>query len=347
MWRRAAVSVGLTALVATGLSACGGGAPTLPPGDRVASRPVLEGSTATVQLPTGSLKLVVTDPRDELTDREAEPHRAPDGGSFVGVAWFFEPPEAADASVLSYVLDDEPPAATVTLVADGERYRLGSPYDRRHEVGDESRTTSWWVAVDGPADTLEVEVEYDGLTQTVDVAGGEVDPGLAEPLYDPAPFSAGESPCETVEPSGSFPRVDYDAYTCTVEVLGLSPYVEGAGWAETGRSFAVVSVVSGLFGPMRWRPEEDSDAVTYDDETRESFTITVDGRPVAATLSDGPEADGGAGSTLVAVEVPADGTANLELAARYRSGPVDRANGVDGYPQRVEASFTRTVPLVY
>lgn len=194
---------------------------------------------------------------------------------------------------------------------------------------------------------MKVEVSYDGEAQLVDVASSDIHAGRATPLYDPPRLAAAPSPCKQIKPSGPYPRVDYQAFTCKVEVVGLVPYVDEIGWAEPGRSWALISVVSGLFGPLEWRAEDGPDRVVYDPETRESFALTVDGRPVASTVVDNPEEDAHAGNTLVAVDVPTKGRATLRLSASYASGPVRSTDGLGGFPDPARASFTRAVPLAY
>ena len=332
--------MGAATIVATGtLGACS--PDQAAPDTKVFSRSVIEGSTSTVELPTGSLDLVVTKPRDELTDREAEPRSAPDGGAFIGLSWDFRPPERTKSN--AYTTRRDPRAADVTLVSDGRRYPIGKPYDSAHQVGDDTRSSSLWVAVDGDGDDLKVEVAYWGEAQVVDVARGEVETGRAAPLYAPPQVAPAASPCGTAKPSGPLARPEFDTFTCAVDVLGLEPYVDEVGWAKPGRTWAILSVSSTLFGPIAWRTP--SDRVAYEGVNVFGWAVSVDGKQ-ASTIIDNSRGENGRSGAILAVDIPVDGSAELELLASYRSGKATEKPEVEA-PETVGVSFKRKVQLSY
>lgn len=136
--RRLATSVAVILMGVAGISGCSPDAAHA--GQKYFSRSVIKGAESTVQLPTGQLKLVVSRPRNALTDRETEPRSAPDGGSFVGLSWDFRQLESTKANV--YTVHRDPQAARVTLVSGDRRYPIGQPFDSAHEVGEDTRSSS-------------------------------------------------------------------------------------------------------------------------------------------------------------------------------------------------------------
>ena len=339
-WSRAVLMVTAT-IVATGtLAACS--PDRADAGAKFFSRTVIEGTRSTVQLPTGSLDLVVSKPRDELTDREAEPRSAPDGGSFVGLSWELRPLERTKSN--PYLVRRLPLAAEVTLVSEGRRYPIGKPYDRANKVGDDTRSSSWWVAVGGAGKDVKVEVAYGGETQVVDVAKSKIEPGRAAPLYDPSPVAPVASPCRTARPSGPLARPEFESFTCDVEVLGLEPYVDEVGWAKPGRTWAVLSVSSRLLGPIVWHTP--SERTEYEGVNVFVWAVSLEGRQ-ASVIIDNSHGERGHSSAVVAVDIPVEGSAVLELLAAYRSGKAATRRPPDA-PTTIGVSIpTRKVELTY
>jgi hypothetical protein len=65
---------------------------------------------------------------------------------------------------------------TISLVADGRPYRVGSAYNvvlGGRGIQDFGRR-SQYVAVEGDGDDLRLEVGYDGLTQQVELPSGKL-----------------------------------------------------------------------------------------------------------------------------------------------------------------------------
>lgn len=340
-WARSAMTVAAAIVAATTLSACS--PDRAEPGTKVFSRSVIEGSRSTIELPTGSLRLVVSKPRDELTDREAEPRRAPDGGgSFVGLSWDLRPRERTASS--AHTLRRLPLAAAVTLISGGKRYPIGKPYDAAHKVGEKTRSSSWWVAVDGDGDRPTIEVAYGGEAQVVDVAKRHIEPGPAAPLYSPPPVAPVATQCGAAKQSGPPSPPEYDAFTCDVDVLGLEPYVDEVGWAKPGRTWAILSVSSRLLGPIAWRTA--SGRIEYEGVNVFVWAVSVDGRK-ASMIIDNSHGKDGRSSAIVAVDIPVDGSAELELLVSYRSGRATSQRPADAPPTVGVSIPTRKIRLDY
>lgn len=336
--RAAAVVLGAVVVTAT-LTACS--PDRVESGTKTFSRSVIEGTEGTVELPTGSLDLVVTKPRDELTDREAEPRRAPDGGSFVGLSWDFSPP--ARTATSAYVSRRRPRAAEVTLISDGKRYPIGEPYDASNKVGDDTRSSSWWVAVDGDADEVSVEVTYFGVKQLFDVATGKTLSGGAAPLYAAPPAVPVAPPCATEKPSGAFPRPGYDSFTCDVDVLGTEPFVDEVGWAHPGNTWAIVSISTSLTGPIVW--DDGTTEVEFDGIDTTGWTAAVNHVPASVVIDNTRRDEDGVDNAVVAVQVPIGSPAYLVLRTSYRSTAAVPGSPDVAHPERVAVSFERNLLL--
>ncbi|MET0929210.1 MAG: hypothetical protein ABWX74_06810 [Aeromicrobium sp.] len=326
-------------VVASALTACGPERAEL--GAKTFSRSVIEGTTGTVKLPTGSLDLVVTEPRDELTDREAKPRRAPDGGSFVGLSWDFSPP--ARTATSAYVSRRRPQAAEVTLISDGKRYPIGEPYDAGNQVGDDTRSSSWWVAVAGDGEDLSVEVSFFGVRQLFDVATGKTLSGGAAPLYAPPPAVPVAPSCATEKPSGPFPRPEYDSFTCDIDVLGTEPFVDEVGWAHVGNTWAILSISTAVNGPIRW--DDGTTEVEFDKIETFGWSAAVNDLPASVIVDNTHRDDDGIDNAVVAVEVPAGHPAYLVLRTWYRSKAAVPGSPDVPHPPTVGVSFTRDILL--
>lgn len=337
MHRAAAVIA--VVIAASTLTGCSPDRATL--GGRIFSRSVIEGTRGTVKLPTGSLDLVVTKPRDELTERQAAPRRAPEGGSFVGLSWDFVPPERTTTS--AYVSRRQPRAAEVTLISDGKRYPIGEPYDASNQVGDDTRSSSWWVAVDGDADKLSVEVSFFGVRQLFDVASGKTLPGGAAPLYAAPPAAPVAAPCAQEKPSGPFPRPGYDSFTCDIDVLGTEPFVDEVGWAHPGNTWAILSISTAIDGPILW--DDGTTQVEFDGIDTMSWRAVVNDVPASVIIDNTRGGEDGIGNAIVAVEVPAEQPAYLVLRTSYRSKAAVADSPDVRHPTTVGVSFQRDILL--
>ncbi|MCD4534188.1 hypothetical protein LRP67_08855 [Nocardioides sp. cx-169] len=202
-----------------------------------------------VLLPWARIQVAAGQVSEELPDLlGAEPTvRAPEGGSFVRVEVNLAEDYRIPLSAVSaaYVGDTE-----IVLRADGRDYPLSVPGGLSMEPsGPLQQDGGRWVAVEGEPEELEVLVTVAGLTQVVDAADGSVEAGRA------AGLGALPSPEELRglrgTPCGEPRRLDRAPVTvhylpgleCRVQLTLRTPYVDGLGWAETGREFVVVHVV--------------------------------------------------------------------------------------------------------
>ncbi|MBM7519037.1 hypothetical protein [Nocardioides nitrophenolicus] len=223
----------------------------------------VQGTELWAQLPTGRVTVTVGAPVRTIPGAEVSGGQAVDAGrgrEFLPVAVAYDdllgvPYDAPQA-------DTDPTELTRLELHVGERgYRV--PFV---EVG----RTSYLEVPTGAADQLSLDVEFDGVTQSVDAAGERVT-GLAEGLYH-------ASTRTTLESCG-----DRDERTCRYD-LWEYPYVEGLGWASQRRPDATWVVVTA----QTWLR---ADQVRVDGEACRaealggSIRLRVDGEPATAELS--------------------------------------------------------------
>lgn len=227
----------VVALAAAGLTACSeDGDDAIAVGDVAATEAVsepLDGLTAWVTVPTGTLEVEVAEPATEVGEQQAV-----DGARLLRLTTAFQDAEVR-ADVWAFAAR-EGSAEPVTLALDveGDRYDLGVV---RHGAsgGDDLVPDDALLAVpdDVELDDVAVVVGYDGLDQTVSPADGSREPSPADPLYDE------EQRGRSVDCSdGLFrPRLSPQV-RCRAGEARLLPYLPGLGWAERGRAWLVVSV---------------------------------------------------------------------------------------------------------
>ncbi|WP_157571622.1 hypothetical protein [Nocardioides alkalitolerans] len=315
-----AVAAVAVALLAAGTSACSPSA-GVADGDTVAPAvtALVEGTTTRVMLPAGALDLTVGEPRDEVPAHQTatgETVAAPDGDVVLGVGWRLQPTFAdngANFGTPGTYYDD----ATARTA---ERLRV------RLRVGDETREVpvvagpddgrelavtgaAWLVVPAEGADAGTIEVEYDGLVQTLDLASGELDADVAAPLY--APYAL---PTRVACPTGELDPglagvLEVDA-GCTAQLLPL-PYVEGLGWAGAGRTWVVVDLVT--YGDVTVVGRDFAGV----DEVRQDGTLTADGDEAVVVPEAFVSADGPRWSGEVALQVPVGTSTTVEGRSTY------------------------------
>lgn len=317
-------AAGLALLTTAALSGCGStddDAVYVPAAESLS----LEGDKFEVMLPSGQFVFTVTEPRDELSKSDAadgEAHEAPDGQHYVGLEWDWKgmagrafslmnhdvPPQVAEVSVLTG--DDE----LATFELDTQE---GRPAGRS------------WVLVADDADP-ELQVTYDGHTQTVDLGTGDVDAGVAEGLYDIATYDVD---CPDQGPGTDRDGLQY-RIDCTVgEVLAV-PYVADLGWADAGQTWLLVQV--------ELRPGEVS-FTSGNESTRyrvahEDGSIAVgDGDAVELWQAEGMT--DGFGATY-AVPVAVEGPWRLDITHSY---DLTRDGSAPGAPATEQVSYHSTV----
>lgn len=258
--------------------------PVVAVGDVIEGRAVLPEVTRgiEVRLPSGPAYFEVDDdlravPDDEVPG-EFEDVPAADDARVLRLAWGREfLGYGSDVMRLMTGSDvgDEGLDVTLALVADGRRTEVPD-VGQLNGVGNPDRV---YVGVPRDADDLALEVTYDGVTQTVDLATRAVDPGRAAGLYD-VPLAADRS---LGDGGGSCPvsertRGLEPLFACGVLDSWEVPYVDGLGWAATGQVWFVADASSDLLA-LRWIG--DDDLTDYRTRLR-TWEVLADGvRPVS------------------------------------------------------------------
>lgn len=192
-----------------------------------------EGARAsTVLVPTGELKVWLgkpVDTADRNDTRQLEELHAPDGAVLVPITWRMEKAFPDAAGFLG-----KSPAAGVDLVSEGESYRLPAP-DPGSEAGE-----SFYVVVDGDGKDLSLDVDFDGVTQSVDLHSRKRDAGLAKPLYDIDEARLRPEDCGSDDWHDE--RV---VYACELTGPLLLPYANGE-WADEGHQWLAVRLQTTL-----------------------------------------------------------------------------------------------------
>jgi hypothetical protein len=259
----------------------------------------VDGQDRTVIIPSGHLLVRTGTPVGQVADDDTtdlKGRNGPDGGGFVPIAWQFQAAAIPDPA-LATAGGLKP--TQVSLRVGGTTYAVGSPYTVGADGG--SLTTSahntFYVAVPDTSAAVSVVVGYDGVEQTVDMATGKIDAGVAAPYYS--------------ERTGAHPQIAHCSATgwhatrqfrlrmpCTVQPPRFLPYAEGLGWAKAGHVFASVAVDTTPYDVDRGRGTATSHNVAVQAAKDES---TVDGRaPVIRTAADSASsATGSLAGTLV------------------------------------------------
>ena len=234
----------------------------------------LVGRTAEVRVPWGSLQVTVSEPIEETEDGRRAGHDA----SLVGVQVALDGPE--DLLVADRLPDGALQDPTFTLVADEEEYLLDglTGWVEDNQVAEVARRQ--YVAVKGEPSRISLRVGYDGVDQVVDALTGDVDRNAAGPLYELG-FASGAQPCGDPLWSPGASDVGENVTSCVVTSSAQRPYVAGLGWAPEGRSWMVVTVLTGRrpsskarTAPTRWTTPRRRTSSTPRDPRRASRSTT-------------------------------------------------------------------------
>lgn len=219
--------------LASGLVACSSGDKAAV-GDVVTASATadIEDLSVDVRVPWTAFKLGISSPAGELRSTQtssAEEIQAPDGLKFVGLSW------SEDLSASQEMTQDmgnlvccATQAVGAKLVVSGTTYELPRPKDG----------SAYFVTV--PSESSAVEVTFEGVVQTIDLASGEVDSGDASPLYD-APESSDATVCNGSDSSGAAEM------SCRAEVV-YPAWIPDLGWADGGETWTAIRV-SGSIDP--------------------------------------------------------------------------------------------------
>lgn len=218
------------------------------------------GTTHEVRLPTATVGIRVGEPVDEVdssavdlplspeerASRSDAPVRPHQGGALLPVTWDVERGDTVTSSSegeLKPAEEDRTPVS-IRLVAGDQEVELT---DRQVLSVVTDAQESLLVAIDESvtASDVTVEVGYDGLDQVLEPATGDVETGVAAPLYDGSTptFATGcaEGTCH-LEPSDDSPRRPSRGRSeVTSDELALRPYDEKLGWAAEGTVWASVT----------------------------------------------------------------------------------------------------------
>lgn len=335
----------LVVLVAL-LSACGDEeAAALASGDVVRARfddQFKDGRDADVTLPTGTLLINAAEPvdgadADETRNREAVD--APSGAVLVPITWQYD--TWASDRLDGIMQATETPL--VDLVSNGERYRLPPP-ERQAEGGE-----SFYVVVDGDAEDRSLEIEFDGVTQTVDLTTGSRDEGEAAGLYDINDVKLRKKACD--EEVAWFDTLTTAAeFRCDLVGPVLTPYAAGE-WAPEGSMWLALTLrlemrvygeTNRLGGGARFvatkvkvRPEIDDEDPVFTLSTEDEADVC----PLTARASCG-------WSKHLIFEVPADDAEQgpLDVKASYRLLLGNSWNNYDP-PRRQSVSAEESLKL--
>lgn len=277
MRRRTALAGALLACL--GLAACGDDDPDsgTTTDDYIQVRADVDGDTTFVQLPGGRVKLVVTAPRDAVESSDAADaarHTAPDGDALVGVSWQYVPGEGVPTWLRSHVTNSEE-RIRLWMVTDGQTYPLGDATRASSTPGDVRSSGNFYVPVSGSGEHVEIEVGYDGVTQSVDMRTGERETGRAAPLYERSPDLPTPQDCS----QGRWTTRGQAEVQCGWHTAQV-PYLADLGWADQAWTLVQVdtTVTGYALGDSSYQLGELADSTTLDGEAPTS-TIHVDGAP--------------------------------------------------------------------
>ncbi|HWJ09245.1 MAG TPA: hypothetical protein VNS46_07695 [Nocardioides sp.] len=236
--RRSAAAVLGLLVVLPALAACGGGGSDVKVGDIVDARSddqfIEGGKASSIALPIGRLEISAGKPTTELTaddTAQLEAVDAPDGSTFVPITWQYDAGTFGDYD--DYLESDATPV--VDLVADRASYRIPAP----EPTG--SGADSFYVLVEGDGEDASLSVDFDGVSQSVDLATGKRDAGAAAGLYDLKPRRERTSSCTADSEFDIEIPSRLSDYACSVTRTARLPYA-GGQWAEKGESWLAVSV---------------------------------------------------------------------------------------------------------
>lgn len=195
-------------------------------------------ATLTVRVgePVGGIARDQVDLGDDVDPSVTGPVRAGTGARLVPVSW------AARSHGRRVHAPGEAKPVEITLVADDDEIELPRGFLGGSSMPNPGARV---LAVDREVEhaDLSVEVTYDGATQVLDPATGEVDPGAAEGIDDSTtPLATG---CEEFTDACHLTGAEWrpsDRTVVTVDPVRLGAYDQDLGWAGPGRRWASVSI---------------------------------------------------------------------------------------------------------
>lgn len=308
--RCAAAAVGLL-VAAPALAACGGAA-EIEVGDRVAAQEdapfVTSGRESSLALPIGRLSITLGEPTTSLAaedTRELEALQAPEGAVFLPISWHLGTSAFGD-----YVDTDDVPV--VDVISDGARYRVRAPADV------DAGTEAFYLLVSGSGEDPGLEVDFDGVVQTLDLETGERDPGEAKALYR---LKTPKDKPRSCTPGATFGLtvVRSTEFACTVTRATRVPYA-GDSWAAPGHDWLVLSVATSMARYDTVADDFRSGALYIPAVVRTSFRLGSL-EPATVIEDDGsacPDATGCHAEYHLVFDVPADAPSTLTVEQTYQ-----------------------------
>ncbi len=266
--RPTAAVLGLLALLPV-LAACGDDDDSVKVGDIVDARrddQFIEGGKASsVALPFGRLEISAGRPTTTLaadTTAQLLEVDAPEGSAFVPITWQYD--VGTFGKYEEFVEAEGTPV--IELLADRASYRLPAPESSG------SGSDSFFVLVSGDGEDASLEIEYDGVTQTLDLATGDRDEGAAAGLYDLKSPKERTSSCADAADFDLSATERLQDFDCKVTTPVRLPYAGGA-WADEGRSWLALTLSTTLRRYDRLSKDYQSGAIYAGTEVTSAFTL--------------------------------------------------------------------------
>ncbi|NGN92356.1 hypothetical protein G5C66_06320 [Nocardioides sp. KC13] len=197
--------------------------------EEVSPEQISGGREAQVGLPTGVLTLKVS-PAIGSVVTDSGDLRPRAGTKMVGIAWKLQPHSSSEGR--DVLLEDQTleslPEPSFSLL-DGEE-----------EIALPSEVPSQWYQglVVGAKDPSVLQVEYDGVTQRVELDTGVVEGNQGEQLKD---LAAASTTFDRRCPAKAFePKEAALTHECGVRAVHVLPYITSLGWAPDGQTWVVV-----------------------------------------------------------------------------------------------------------
>lgn len=234
--RHAAIAAAAACLLPT-LAACGDNGTASQAGDVVPARHARQFAHAkesTVATPIGTLEIHAGKPIDQIAaddTRELTAQTAPAGTTYLPITWSYD--EKTTSTYADYIETSELPV--VDLHSGDGSYRLPTP-DPAQGV------ESFYVLVAKSSDHPSIDLAFDGVKQTVDLATGKRHAGRARGLYKLSHARLRPKKCEGTVKWSELARA---AQTCRITGPFLLPYA-GGRWARPGHQWLAVSLTTAL-----------------------------------------------------------------------------------------------------
>jgi len=289
------------------------------------------GEKTEVVTPAGRLNVGFADPVSRVEEDQAvdlTARDAPEGSTFLPIVWEYEGDEIFNE--VTRLFGERKPLE-VELVTGGERYALVLPTPG-------AGPAAQYVAVEGSADDVKLEVTYDKHTQTLNAETGEVDKGVAEALYDLAKVKIKIKDCPTKKWFDQ-PLV-YQQYECKYTTAVPTPYVVNE-WAKPGHTWLAVTVATNL--ALFATGELDGAIANYDVVDNVELS-TIRGKKPLGTLRE-RITEGQASGALV-FDIKGKLPETLQVLRQYKLNLNGAVGRIDA-PQKRTVKIGGTVQLFY